>query len=411
MKEKQKLKINNNMWLKVLSVGIAILLWLLVTNINDPVMTKRFTDITVEVINEDALTDSGYAYEIVEGETCSFTIQGKRSIVFNMTEADFSVVADFSKLSLTDAVPIDVSSKKYSDQIEITLGNTNTMKIEKDEIVNVSLPVNVSITGDVEEGYYPGETTATPNLIKVTGPKNLLSDAKEIRAEVDASGIGEDITVAAKPILYDKEGNTIESSQISMDASSVLVSIGLWETKSVNVNLSFEGEPESGYVMSSFDYQPKTVLVAVSPDIYDELESLDLASVSLDGVSETYEEDIPVSSDSFPDGVILAEELSSIKVSAKIEKKVSRKLTFSSSDITIKNNTSKYKVTYDSSNEYYINIEGPQSTIGSVKIDEFDPWIDLEYLEEGEHEILVHVKEDGTYAVNSTPDIRITLSE
>ncbi len=410
MKIREKIKINN-MWMKVLSVGIAVLIWLLVTNINDPVISKRFSDIEVEVINEKALTDNGYAYEIIDGATCSFTIQGKRSIIYNMTESDLSVVADFSKLSLTDAVPIDVSSKKYPDQVEITLGKINTMKIERDEIINVSLPVNVSFTGEVEEGYYPGQTTATPNLIKVTGPKKLLSNAKEIRAEVDASGVGENITVAAKPILYDKEGSIIESNQISMDASSVSVSIGLWKTKSVKVNLSFEGEPESGYILSSFDYQPKTVMAAAAPDIYDELESLDLASVSLDGVSETYEKDIPVSSDSFPDGVILAEQLSSIKVNAKIEKKVSRKLVFSSKDITVKNNKSNYKVSYDSKNQYYINIEGPQSLIGSVKIDEFAPWIDVQYMDEGEHELSVHVKEEGNFTVNSTPDIQVTLSK
>ena len=58
---------------------------------------------------------------------------------------DFQAVADFSKLSKVDAVPIDVTAKKYSDQLDITLGTTNTMKIKKDEVVTISVPVNITV--------------------------------------------------------------------------------------------------------------------------------------------------------------------------------------------------------------------------------------------------------------------------
>lgn len=59
----------NNMWMKILSVVIAVLIWLFVANTNDPVVTKRFYSIPVKVMNEDALTKRGYAYEILDGES------------------------------------------------------------------------------------------------------------------------------------------------------------------------------------------------------------------------------------------------------------------------------------------------------------------------------------------------------
>lgn len=39
----------NNMWMKILSVVIAVLIWLFVANTNDPVVTKRFYSIPVKV--------------------------------------------------------------------------------------------------------------------------------------------------------------------------------------------------------------------------------------------------------------------------------------------------------------------------------------------------------------------------
>ena len=41
----------NNMWMKILSVVIAVLIWLFVANTNDPVVTKRFYSIPVKVMN------------------------------------------------------------------------------------------------------------------------------------------------------------------------------------------------------------------------------------------------------------------------------------------------------------------------------------------------------------------------
>lgn len=395
--------------MKVLSVVVAIAIWIIVANINDPVISKHFTDIPVRVVNEKALTDNGYAYEILEGNIVSFTIKGKKSIVYNMTTMDFDVVADFSKLSLTDAVPIDVSSKKYSDQLEISLGNTNTMKIKKDEIISVSLPVNVYTSGSVAEGFYVGTTLATPNLIKVNGPENLLKHAREIRAEVETEGINKDITTVVKPKLYDDKGQVIESTQIDLDESSINVFIKLWKLKTVKVNLSFDGEPEEGYLLASFDYEPKTVRVAADEEIYDDLESLDLVSVDLEGLNNNYEKDIPISSDSFPDGVILAEPLNSIKVNAKIEKIIDRKMVFSKKDIDVKNG-SGYHVEYDSNNRYNIDINGGNTLVKKMTINDFDPWIDLSGLEEGEHTVKIHVKKVKGITVEDVSSIVVHLT-
>ena len=85
----------NNMWMKILSVVIAVLIWLFVANTNDPVVTKRFYSIPVKVMNEDALTKRGYAYEILDGEEVNITVKGKSSIVRSMGISDFRQLRTF----------------------------------------------------------------------------------------------------------------------------------------------------------------------------------------------------------------------------------------------------------------------------------------------------------------------------
>ena len=71
-------RLTNNLPMKLLSVVLAFFVWLLVTNINDPETTRRFYDIPVHIVNEDALTDRNYGYEILEGKTVDITVTGKK---------------------------------------------------------------------------------------------------------------------------------------------------------------------------------------------------------------------------------------------------------------------------------------------------------------------------------------------
>ena len=402
---------NNNIGMKVISVFIAVLIWLLVANINDPVRTERFTDVPVKIINEKALTDQGYAYEVKEGSEVTIIARGKSSILRSMSESDFQVVADFSKLSKVNAIPIDVSAKKYDDQLELSLGTVNTMKISIDEIVSVSLPVEIVVKGDVADGYAVGNMTGTPNLVRVTGPEILLSSAKEIRAEVNIDGISRDITSTAKPILYDEDGKIISSNQIQMDTDSIDVSIALWKTKTVPIRLNYTGKPASGYELVSFDYEPKEITVAAPDEILESLEYITLPSVSLEDQTEDYEKDVDLTQENIlPDDVVLADDTKDVKIRANIEKIVTQKLSFSSSDITVKGK-GNYKVTFDSANEYVLSVDGTESRVKDISIDDFGPWIDLTDLESGEHEVTVHMKKVDGITINSTIRIKVTLKE
>ena len=402
----------NNMWMKVLSVVIAILIWLFVANTNDPVVTKRFYSIPVKVTNEDALTKRGYAYEILDGEEVNVTVKGKSSIVRSMSISDFQAIADFSKLSKVDAVPIDVTAKKYSDQLDITLGTTNTMKIKKDEVVTISVPVNITVKGDPAEGYVVGRATSTPNLIKVSGPENLLSSAKEICATVSVNDISHDVTATDKPVLYDEEGKKITSNQIEFDTSSIGIYVELWKTKTVDVKLSYTGEPAKNYHLVSFDYEPKQITVAAPDDTLEGLDSITLDSISIDELTEDYEKDIDLTQAVLPDNVILANDDSSdVKVKATIEKITSHKISFTKKDINVMNNSNGYKVTFDKNNDYSIMIDGASSVVKGLDIKDFTPWIDVNGLEPGTHEVSLHVKDVDGVSVGATTKLKITLKE
>ena len=56
----------HNLAIKLLSVFGALLVWLLITNIDDPYKAKTFL-VPVELINEDALHSVNKVFEVFEG--------------------------------------------------------------------------------------------------------------------------------------------------------------------------------------------------------------------------------------------------------------------------------------------------------------------------------------------------------
>ena len=70
----------NNIGIKLISVLIALIIWMTIINIDDPYKTRTFS-VTVQTINEDALKSVNKVYEVIEGSTANVKVKGKKSVV------------------------------------------------------------------------------------------------------------------------------------------------------------------------------------------------------------------------------------------------------------------------------------------------------------------------------------------
>ena len=54
-----------NLWLKLLALVVAFIVWLVIINITDPTISRQFTDIPVDILNENVITS---ANQVCDGE-------------------------------------------------------------------------------------------------------------------------------------------------------------------------------------------------------------------------------------------------------------------------------------------------------------------------------------------------------
>ena len=388
-------KLFSNWGWKLLSLILGFAVWVTVLNVDDYSTTRQIRDIPVTLINTDAITDKNQLYDIVSGETVDIIVKGRRSVVNALGASDFTAIADMSKLSITNAVNITVTanSSSVNNNISITIVD-NVLQVELEEEQTASLPVTVTTKGETAEGYTTGIPVSTPNLITVKGAASVIERIEKAEVQVDVSGRTSDVTATCTPIFYDANGDEISGKKLESKVTGVSVTIPVYKTKTVAVKLDTTGVPADNYKVVNAEYVPNEITVD---------------DIDVSGCSEDLESTIEISK-YLPDGVVLADENTSISVHVAIERNISRTMTISANDITIENKLTDYDYAVQFPEGNTVVISGLSDEVAKLTAKDLKITIDAETLSIGANTVELSIKDSDTYTVDSTCKVDIEVT-
>ena len=87
----------NNLGLKIIALIFSALLWLFVVNIDDPINSKVFNDVSYSVKNEEIVINDGKKYKIMdedELESIRVVVHARRSVLNKLESKDITAVID-----------------------------------------------------------------------------------------------------------------------------------------------------------------------------------------------------------------------------------------------------------------------------------------------------------------------------
>ena len=371
-----KEKLTRNIGVKILSLLLATILWLVITNVNDPVQYKTFSDMQVTIKNESMVKNSKQSYEILEGEVVDFKVAARRSIIQNLKEYDFDVVADFDNLSIANSVEIEIVPKKHKEDIEIVdRGEVKYLKISIEELSGKDFKVNVVDVGKVEEGYYLGPRFASPNIIRVDGPKSRIEKIKQVIVKANVEGASNTVRQISEPLALDEEGNVIDATRLNFSHRYVEAGIELYQIKEIPLKITTTGQPAEGYIMTGIDYQPKTIEIAAEES---KLKNINLLEVTADigGASENIEEFLELQ-EWLDEGVYLVAADTTASVNITIEKLESKEVSIWPVDIELKNKSERMDAIYVTKGPIKVIVWGPNSDITAINRNTLKPFINL----------------------------------
>ncbi|MBO4346283.1 MAG: hypothetical protein J5840_01445 [Lachnospiraceae bacterium] len=324
-----KQKLTHNLNLKVLAVLFSIIIWIIVVNIDDPIKSVQFNDVSVNIINRQVLTDQNLVGEIVEGqETVDVTVSGRRSVIEDLSKDNITVTADCKELNETNTLTLRVSSNKYSGDIDTMKPEFDKVELNIEELKRIQKAIQVEPVGTPAAGYQLGDYTISLNRVNIEGPKSVIDKVQTAKVQVDVDGASGNISASAPIILYDALGERLDSSRLTMNLDNINVSQEVLYTKTIDVVANVSGEPAEGFKANgNVQVMPSKVTIAGLKSVLDNINQVTIpaSAVNINNQDSTYKTNVNIFN-YLPSGVESAEESfkGAVSVTVEIEEEISK---------------------------------------------------------------------------------------
>ena len=243
-----KNKLKDNLFLKIISISIAIIVWLYIQVVQSPVNDFYFYNIEVfdmdgNMITADILEDRDLY--IVKGERPSVDIHVRTSLLklLNLKKDSYEARVDLSNAPNSKTYPVHIVKKGDNlNDIDISVRNSKQVEITFEKIeVKDNVPVKLEFdTSKLPENYYTSNEYIKLDKSYIRIKANESFDVARIRAvaSIDltdkTTSFTEDIPVK---LVYSNNNKTVSHDlPVELVDKTVKAEVNIYYKKEVDVN-------------------------------------------------------------------------------------------------------------------------------------------------------------------------------
>lgn len=398
-----KEKITNNLSLKILSLIVAIFIWLLVINVDNPIITKTFVVTDVQLLNEAYIdADGKMCMRDEEQQPIRVTIKAKRKILDDISVMDIRAVADLQQAVSLDTTPVMVPimasvGKIPAENIQVSPQNLS-LHIEDKETQEFVVTVTTNNTRP-DKGYEIGNLISNPEKIRITGPTSLINKIDKVVASVNVNSAVADVTQETDVTVIDKNGEEFSSQDLNyLNVSKVYVSARLWKVRTdVKISAECSGSPAEGYQVESVTTTPNVISVAGSDEALSALAEqnntiwIPADAIDISGKDKDHEEKINIS-EYLPEGLKLTSDSSEdVFVHVNILPQGSTVCEIPTKNIKVENMPKGMQAAFDAA-KIEVRVKKTREDMDDLKKKDIKASIDLKDKEEGSYELPVRIQ-------------------
>ncbi|MTI80818.1 MAG: hypothetical protein FH758_08035 [Firmicutes bacterium] len=275
--------------LMILSLFIAVLLWLYVTNLQSPLREQEFR----VSLQPSGLPDGMVVEELPD--RVSIRVKTIDIKVGGLEAGDFNANIDLSEAKLGENnLPVNV---KAPPGVDISRVIPNEVTVQVDKLVQKQVPVKVFLRGTPEPGYSVGEAVLVPNAVLARGPSRALNTIEQVPVTVDVEGASQNLDYTL-PLSLQQPGISL-----SPEVVRVVVPVNITVPyKAVPVRINVTGKPASEYQIDQMTAEPAVVKMYAPSDILSEINEVSTKQINLNGVSGNLKRSVELN---LPEGVVL----------------------------------------------------------------------------------------------------------
>ena len=283
-----KEKITHNLGLKILSVVIAFLVWLIVVNVSNPEVTDS-VNVPLEVLNGDVLANAGLSYKIENNRT-SVTVAytARTQDLSGISKADFRAyvdLADYYPATGTVPVYVEVLNNKEG-RLSSVSARPSVLRVETEEIQQKDFDLAAHEVGTPAAGYEVDSIQLSPSMVTVEAPESVIGRISSVGVEINVEGLSSETSGVAAPVFYDANNNQMSlGDQVEINVSEISYTVSFVETKTVQLDFQVSGTPADGYRYTGLEASADTIQIMGPHEVISQIDRITVPGqvLNLDG--------------------------------------------------------------------------------------------------------------------------------
>ncbi|NOZ72172.1 MAG: hypothetical protein GXP38_09705 [Chloroflexi bacterium] len=275
-----------------LALILAIIVWVVAQQQENPLETTIITDIPVSVRNmpEDLVPVEGASYPSVE-----VRVRAPRSILATLTRNSLNAFIDLATAQPgRQEVPVQIDSE--APNVDILDISPPAIVVRLERRISRQIPVIANILDSPPFGYVAGSAVVTPTIVTVSGPESLVNLVRRAEVSVRLLDARSDVHVTDFVTLRNSSGAIVTGLEV--DPRTVTVEVPITQQQGVreeSVRPRFVGQPAPNYIVTGVSADPATITLFGDPDVLDALPPfVETIPINIDGAVESIEERVPV---------------------------------------------------------------------------------------------------------------------
>ena len=402
---------------KLLSLAIAVALWFMVINTENPLETRSYTA-SVQIQNEESLFERGYVVvneDEINSTRVMVRLRGQRLALDTLSQSNTKVqaIVDLSNVIYSYngepvSVPVNiVIPSVVNNSFEILSKSVQSVTVDIQPYINKDFTVKPVVNYSDESSGELINAVTSPSTITAYGAKSVINSIAEVRASVTPEVLENDMVMTAVPTAYDAEGNVVNN--VTFSSSELSVKISMDDMKSVRIAVDTTGRPAEDYQVTGLYLSPETIDVAGSEEALSGISVIRLPNIDIAGMDSNIIKTFDIG-DYLPDGVRIVGGTDTVTATVTLERNEEKNIVIPADSITDNGTTPEGLTAHIESEDIEITVSGPAGKLELV--DGVNAYVDLSGYEAGTYEDVPVVIElpDDVSMTSETVGVTVVLS-
>jgi YbbR domain-containing protein len=299
---------------RILSVLLATMLWLYVITEQNPVVYKDIT-LPVKLIGVETLAAKNITLLDNTSYNVYLRLKGNKNTLDRINNTSLNATADIRDQDEKGEFQIPIQISGIPAGVDITSMSSKSIRVRFDNVISVTMPVVMNITGNPLQGMAAMTPSVNPGEVTITGAESLVNKVKTAAVDLDISSSSATVKKNISVKILNEEGKEIEGLDVS--PKSVDVEIPIEYTEIVVIEPDVVVNPAPGYIVTNISTNPREIHVAGKKEILDNLNSIKTERIELQDAKAFVDQQVSLV---LPEGVELANKSETVRLNINIEK-------------------------------------------------------------------------------------------